>query len=225
MKKMKRMKKVNSEVKLCFTCMEEHEVSIVKIVDSGSFKNEYVDFEAEYEYCRNLDEYTETEDMMRKNSLSQKDAYREKMGLLTSKDIKEIREQYGISQKEFSEVLCWGGATITRYENHQVQDRAHDDILRKIKADPKWFVEMLQRAKDRIGVKAYTNYYSKASELLKKRSNPYTTGTVSYTFEDIFQSETIGEINTGMRFDSDHKYADVYKNIPVSVTNTMADPA
>ncbi len=55
------------------------------------------------------------------------------MGLLTSDEIIKIREKYGISQKEFSEVLGWGGrATITRYENHQVQDRVHDDVLKKL---------------------------------------------------------------------------------------------
>lgn len=216
---------MNSEVKLCYTCMEEHEVTTVKVEESGSFKNENIDFEAEYEYCSNLDEYTETEEMMRKNSLSQKDSYRKKMGLLTSNDIRDIREQYGISQKEFSEVLCWGGATITRYENHQVQDRAHDDILRKIKADPKWFVEMLQRAKDRIGVKAYTSYYSKASELIKKRSNPYTTGTVSCNYDDCLYSGANGKSETGIRFDSNHKYADIYTTKPISVSITMADPA
>lgn len=216
---------MNNEVKMCYTCMEEHEVATVKMEERGSFKNENIDFEAEYEYCSNLDEYTETEEMMRKNSLSQKDAYRKKKGLLTSNDIRDIREQYGISQKEFSEVLCWGGATITRYENHQVQDRAHDDILRKIKADPKWFVEMLQRAKDRIGVKAYTNYYSRASELMKKRSNPYTAGTVRYSVEDISRSGVNEKNKTGIRFQSNHKYADIYTIKPISVSNTMADPA
>lgn len=50
-----------------------------------------------------------------------------------------IRDKYEVSQKDFSEVLDWGRATITRYENHQVQDRAHDDVLRTIDSDPKWF--------------------------------------------------------------------------------------
>lgn len=28
-------------------------------------------------------------------------------------------------------LLGWGGKTITRYESHQVQDKAHDTILKK----------------------------------------------------------------------------------------------
>ncbi len=70
-----------------------------------------------------------------------------KVGLLTSNEIISLREKYGVSQKDLSEILDWGKATITSYENHQVQDRAHDDILRKIDPDPEWFIEMLKRAK------------------------------------------------------------------------------
>ena len=33
-------------------------------------------------------------------------------------------------------MLGWGSKTITRYESHQVQDRAHDTILKKISHDP-----------------------------------------------------------------------------------------
>jgi len=117
--------------------------------------------------------------MIRSNSLAVKDAYRIEVGLLTSNEIKSIREKYKISQKEFSEVLNWGKATITRYENHQVQDRAHDDILRKIDSDPKWFLEMLKRAKDRISTRMYSEYYRNAYELYAKKNNPYSYGLAS----------------------------------------------
>jgi len=100
--------------------------------------------------------------MMRGNDLSVKDAYRSKVGLLTSEEIKKIRDTYKMSQKDFSEILDWGGATITRYENYQVQDRAHDDVLRKINDDPKWFLDKINKAKERLTPKAYTKYYQEA---------------------------------------------------------------
>lgn len=67
-------------------------------------------------------------------------------------------------------ILDWGRATITRYENHQVQDRAHDDVLRKINLDPKWFfLEMLERAEGRISEKAFSKYRHEASSQFKKK--------------------------------------------------------
>lgn len=167
------MKILKTEQKLCLSCMEEHNVNIVEVEEQVTYKHLEVEYLSIYEYCEDSDEYIETEDMIRTNSLSMKDAYRRKVGLLTSNDIKNIREKYGVSQKEFSEILNWGQATITRYENHQIQDKAHDDILSKIDSDPKWFLEMLERAKERISPKLYSQYFKKASELYNMKNNPY----------------------------------------------------
>jgi len=135
--------------------MEQHDVDIVESEDKEVFKGEEVSFVAAYEYCHNTDEYLENEEMIKANSLAMKDAYRERVGLLTSTEIIATRKKYGISQKDLSEVLDWGRATITRYENHQVQDRAHDYVLRKIGSDPMWFLEMLDRAEGKLKEPAF----------------------------------------------------------------------
>ena len=173
------MRILNSEHRLCVSCMKEHSIDIIETEEQVTFKDIKVKFNGTYEYCANTDEYLETEDMIRANSLAVKDAYRREVGLLTSDEIKSIREKYNISQKEFSEILNWGKATITRYENHQVQDRAHDDILRKIDSDPKWFLEMLERSKERISPKMYLEYYNNAYEQYNKKSNPYSYRIIS----------------------------------------------
>ncbi len=178
------------EKKLCLICMEEHDVDTVEVVETEVFKDEEVSFTAVYEYCSNADEYLETEEMIKINSLAMKDAYREKVGLLTSGEIIDIREKYGVSQKDFSEILEWGRATITRYENHQIQDRAHDDVLRKIDYDPKWFLEMLERAKGRISEKAFDKYYHEASEQFKKKRNQYLIDSIQAIYAD-FEDENL----------------------------------
>ncbi|ABR47092.1 hypothetical protein Amet_0867 [Alkaliphilus metalliredigens QYMF] len=181
------MKKIKSEKKLCLMCMEEHGVDTVEVIDEETYKSKEVSFNATYEYCANADEYLETEEMIKANSLMMKDAYRKKVGLLTSDEIINIRAKYGLSQKDFSEILDWGKATITRYENHQVQDRAHDDVLRKINSDPKWFLEMLERAKGKISDKAFSKYHHEAIEQFKKMKNQYqieVINTIYANFEE-----------------------------------------
>ncbi|MDR3598894.1 MAG: type II toxin-antitoxin system MqsA family antitoxin [Desulfosporosinus sp.] len=173
------MKILKTEQRLCLSCMEEHNVNIVEVEEQEIYKDLEVEFISTYEYCADSQEYIETEDMIRTNRLAMKDAYRRKVGLLTSNDIKNIREKYGISQKEFSEILNWGKATITRYENHQIQNKAHDDILSKIDSDPKWFLEMLERAKERISPKLYSQYYQKALEQYNMKNNPYYIKTIT----------------------------------------------
>lgn len=178
------MKKIKSELKFCIYCMEEHEVELVEIKDTEIFKDEEVNFKGTYQYCPIEDELLETEEMMRSNDLAMKDAYRKKMNLLTSEEIIKIREKYGVSQKDFSEILEWGRATITRYENHQVQDRGNDNVLRKIDSDPKWFLEMLKESKGRISDKAFNKYYHNANEQFRKKQNQYLIDSIQALYAD-----------------------------------------
>ncbi len=72
------MKILNSEVKVCLICMEEHEVQTVKLEETTEFKGEEVGFEAVYEFCCRANEYLEHEAQIRENDLAMKDAYRKK---------------------------------------------------------------------------------------------------------------------------------------------------
>jgi hypothetical protein len=73
--------------------MEVHDIKEVEVIEESIFKNERVKFNAIYEYCSDTEEYTQTEEMIKVNDLSFKDAYREKMNLLTSSRIIAIREK------------------------------------------------------------------------------------------------------------------------------------
>lgn len=176
------MSVMSIETKLCISCMEEHEVQQIEILEENIFKGKRVQYPAKYEYCPNTDLYTATNKMMDENDVSLKDVYRESMGFLTSKEIKAIREKYGVSQKDFSKILGWGAATITRYENHQVQDSAHDDILRKVSEDPKWFIDLLKRSKDKLSEKAYNKYLKKASEEYYVNRNGYLKNSLEASY-------------------------------------------
>ena len=192
------MKTIKSEKKLCLICMEEHEVKTVILEDTEEFKGQEVFFDGIYEYCAYADEYLETEDMIKANSLAMKDAYRKKRGLLTSKEIIVIREKYRISQKDFSEILDWGRATITRYENHQVQDRAHDDVLRKIDSDPKRFLQMLTRAKEKISHKAYEKYHKAASIEFRRMKNNYLMDSIQALYANFIDDIITGGVELNL---------------------------
>ncbi len=158
------MKTISAEKKLCLSCMEEHEVKRVEVQEENIFKGVTVNYPARYEYCNRTDEFLTYEDSLITNDLAFKDAYRERVGLLTSREIVGIREMYSVSQKDFCAILGWGSSTVNRYENYQVQDVAHNDILRKLGDDPKWFIELLNRAKDILPEKAYLKYLGNAKK-------------------------------------------------------------
>ncbi|HVU31794.1 MAG TPA: type II TA system antitoxin MqsA family protein [Opitutaceae bacterium] len=62
------------------------------------------------------------------------DAYRRKHGLLTSRDIRDRREQLGMSQRRFAEFLGVGAASIPRWESWQVQEKLYDEKIRQATA-------------------------------------------------------------------------------------------
>ncbi len=189
---------IKSEKKLCLLCMEEHEVDTVKLLDEEIFKGEELSFEATYEYCANSDEYLETEEMIKANSLAMKDAYRTKVGLLTSEEIIRVRQKYKVSQKDFSEILDWGKATITRYENHQVQDRAHDEVLRKIDNDPKWFLSMLLKARKLLSDQAFQKYLKVARDQYENNQNQYLKDTILAVYSKYEDDNCTGGVNLNL---------------------------
>lgn len=113
------MKIIRSEKRLCTCCMEEHEVKTVLAEEQAVFKDVKIDYDAYYLYCDAAEELYMDEQQMKDNDVRLKDAYRKKEGLLTSSEISGIREKYGISQRDLSTLLGWGGKTITRYESHR----------------------------------------------------------------------------------------------------------
>jgi len=63
------------------------------------------------------------------------DAYRRKHGLLAGSEIRDRREQLGMSQQQFADHLSVGVASVKRWELGQVQDKAMDELIR-LKTDP-----------------------------------------------------------------------------------------
>ena len=186
------MRIINSENRFCVSCMEEHKVDTVQREEFEKINGKEVVFIATYAYCSNTDELKETEELIRANNLAVKDAYRKKVGLLTSEEIKRIREKYGFSQKDFSKILNWGETTITRYENHQIQDRAHDDILRKIDSDPKWLLEMLNRSKAMLSSKAYNKYCERTQVQFNYLRNSYLVDAINAEYASLKRPEYTG---------------------------------
>ena len=175
------MKIISRVLQRCYMCSETHDVLIVEETQKTNYKGEEIVYSGVYEYCEHADEMFESEEMINVNRLKLIDVYRAKVGLLNSSQIVALREKYKLSQKDFSEMLEWGLATITRYENHQVQDRVHDDVMRKLDMDPVWFIELLERSKERLKPKVYLRSLEAAKRVHDEMRMHYIkNGLVNY---------------------------------------------
>jgi putative zinc finger/helix-turn-helix YgiT family protein len=70
--------------------------------------------------------------------------YRRGRGMLQPEEIRDFRTRYGLSQRELSGLLGFGGATLSRYENGALQDEAHDTLLRLIR-EPASLLALVER--------------------------------------------------------------------------------
>lgn len=206
--------KLEKEVKQCLYCMENHEVQLTEEIEKTIFKGEEIEFKSKLYYCKNYKEYFETEELINENNMRIKDAYREKVGLLTGKDIKNIRHKYNLTQKELSKVLDWGEKTITRYETHQVQDRAHDEVLVCIKEDPLKLYKCANTNKELLGDKSYKKIIKEVRNHLDESKEILLRNSIIADYIDY--SSSIYQGNTNFNID---KTIDVINYITIKSNN------
>lgn len=69
-------------------------------------------------------------DIEQENDLNCYNEYKRIVGLLTTYQVKSIREQLKLTQKQFSEVLGLGEITVHRIEKGSIQSKAVDNLIR-----------------------------------------------------------------------------------------------
>lgn len=210
------LKIIKSEKRLCTCCMEEHEVKTVLVKEKATFKNKKVAYEASYLYCDTAKELYMDEQQMQENDIHLKDAYRKSEGLLTSSDIIGIRAKFGISQSDLCILLGWGRKTITRYESHQVQDKAHDTILKKINQDPEWFLLLLNDSSENLSARAFKKYLDAATALYEEDHDSYLRKAIEANYAR-FHGNQLFHGNTDLSLD---KVVDVIRYFAASADIT-----
>ena len=204
---------ISTEKKLCACCMEEHDVKTIMIRESNIFKGVSVEYDAEYFYCDRADETYADEQRISRNDIAMKNAYREHEGLLTSDQISSIRSRFGISQSDLCTLLGWGAKTITRYESHQVQDIAHDTILKKLESDPEWFLTLLEAAKGSLPPASYAKYREAGTNLFEQDHDLYLKSAIMAKYAR-FQNNPEYVGNTALSLDVVADMIHYYANSP-----------
>jgi len=114
---------------ICPNCEKEAKIKTVTLAEGIDVRGETIEVEAQYSQCTECG--VEFENTQSPDALEE--AYREyrrRHDMLQPEDIREWRKTYGITQKELSALLGWGGATLSRYENGALQDETHEKMLR-----------------------------------------------------------------------------------------------
>jgi len=81
--------------------------------------------------------------------------FKKENGLLSSDEIRQIRENYDLSQDLFAMILGIGSASLQRYETGAVQTLVYDGIIREARNAAR-LLELLEKNKNNVNPKDYT---------------------------------------------------------------------
>ena len=85
--------------------------------------------------CKKCGAYLSSDIIEKENDINVYNAYKKKVGLLTTDEIKQIRTKRGWSQRTLARFLGIGEKDITRYENGAVQTKSIDRMIRLVDDD------------------------------------------------------------------------------------------
>jgi len=93
--------------------------------------------------------------------------YRRRHQMLQPQEIKALRNNLGLTQQELANLLGWGGATLSRYENGALQDEAHETTLRLLH-DPKNVLKLIGSNPESVASDKLSRIVSALNELIEE---------------------------------------------------------
>lgn len=126
--KNKRGKKMRTKL-YCESCNEFRDYEVKKELRKYKIRGIDVEAKINISYCKSCGEELFNPKLESANDVILFDEYKVKTDLMTSSQIKNIRDKYHITQVAFAKVLGLGEKTITRYENGTIQDESINNLL------------------------------------------------------------------------------------------------
>ena len=171
-------------------------------------ENEINDIKYIYLYkkavCKHCGEQVFPVSVGRENEITRRDAYKKAAGLLTSKEMIEIRKKLGLSQEGLARLIHCGAKNIARYETGAIQIRSIDNAIR----------ELAKVKEEKDLNKQFANYLSKAMEAKSISSNELSKLTQ-------IKIEEIEDMKNGVGNPTFNKANKIIKALGISFTLTL----
>lgn len=123
------------EKEYCEYCDKEVSYSIEEKIIKTTVLGVEVEAKIKCPICDECHNSINISKITKENEIAVYDAYKRKVGLLTSYDIKKIREKRNLSQAKFAREVSIGEKTLTRIENGKIQSKLLDKYLRLLDDD------------------------------------------------------------------------------------------
>jgi len=133
---------------LCFNCDYEEELQPIREPVIITVRGESIPATKEFYQCPNCG-HAFTSSLGHDALDEAYREYRHRHHLLQPEDIRNKREQYGLTQQELSTLLGWKENTLSKYENGALQEESQDTLL-KFALEPINLLQLIKRKPDAI---------------------------------------------------------------------------
>jgi putative zinc finger/helix-turn-helix YgiT family protein len=133
---------------ICPNCEKETKLELVRTKEVVEVRGEPIEVDTEFFKCTECGvdfENTRGPDSLK---LAYQE-YRHRHEMLQPQQIRDWRKQYGLTQNELSQILGWGGVTLSRYENGALHSEAHEKILR-LSMEPHNLITLIEETPDAL---------------------------------------------------------------------------
>lgn len=150
---------------LCPECFELVKYTPVDFNKKYTVRDEDIEIKAKMGKCQNCGKTIPIRELEEQNYQKVYSEYRQRKNLMQPSEIKQLRGQYGISQRLLAKLLGWSHVTLSRYESGAVQEFSHNNQLVLLK-NPENLLELLARNQNNLTIKEYNRLKEKAEILL-----------------------------------------------------------
>ena len=130
--------------------------------------------------------------------------YRKKHHLMTPSDIHDLRSHFG-SGRLVATLLGWSQATLVRYENGAIPNKAHHDQLMQLRDDPAYVKRLFEQNGSKLSGREQVRLTALIDQNISNRDAPWfdPAETLNNMFQPFFKN---GTTNTEFDFE---KFANV----------------
>ncbi|TFW48021.1 type II TA system antitoxin MqsA family protein [Bacillus sp. 005/A4HT-01/001] len=134
----------------CPECLEDRNFKEVFEEVDFKVKEEEITIKCRYLQCEICNEKITDPDNPDENIEKAFDIYRTNKKLLHPDEIVDIREMFGLSQRDFAKILGWSHATVSRYETGALPGKTHSNFLKSIRKYPPLLLDLAIENRDSL---------------------------------------------------------------------------
>jgi len=131
-------------IKFCYNCDSEQEVNIIHKKETFPVRGEPIEVYSDVLVCSVCQEELFDPELDEANLERAFNEYRGKHHLMTSSEICELRTRFG-SGRLVATLLGWSQATLVRYENGAIPNKAHHDQLIQLGDDSTYVKRLFEQ--------------------------------------------------------------------------------